>query len=211
MADVAEYKRFVPWCVDSAVTYRAPGGGLVEAELTVGFRLLSARYSSRVELARDGSRVVARARDASLFAHLRNEWTFAPGPAGPRGEPSTWLGFEVDFEFRNALYARASRLFFDEVVLKMVAAFEERARVTLGAWQLRERQVAAAEAERALQVAALAETAAAAAAAAASRASANGSAAAALREHAAGRAPGGGSGGSGGESRGAVLRDAFWV
>ena len=131
VADVAAYRRFVPWCIESTVTQRAPAGDYLEAELAVGFRLFAERYTSRVSLERD-RRVVARAMDTRLFARLENEWTFAPGPSSGGGGASTWLGFAVDFEFRSMLYARASNLFFDEVVHKMVAAFEERARVTLG-------------------------------------------------------------------------------
>lgn len=69
----------------------------------------------------------AIAKNTQLFHYLKNEWTFAPGP---NPETSTWLGFKVDFAFRSMLYAQATSLFFDEVVSKMVAAFENRCRVT---------------------------------------------------------------------------------
>jgi hypothetical protein len=49
-------------------------------------------------------------------------------PAAPGGPPRTWLGFGVDFSFRSPLYARAAQLFLDEVVLRMVGAFDARCR-----------------------------------------------------------------------------------
>jgi coenzyme Q-binding protein COQ10 len=152
VSDVSSYQEFVPWCVDSVVLRRSPSPQTyMEAELAVGFQLFAERYVSRVTLD-PGKMVTARASDTQLFHHLVNEWTFAPGPpadegggaesgsggefplavpapvggGGGGGGGTTWLGFRVDFQFRSLLYAQASHLFFDEVVSKMVAAFERR-------------------------------------------------------------------------------------
>ena len=86
----------------------------------VGFRLLNERYTSRVAL-EPGRSVIAEARDTQLFHQLRNEWRFARAPGG-----GTELHFAVDFTFRSQLYAQTAALFFDEVVLRMVSAFEAR-------------------------------------------------------------------------------------
>lgn len=69
----------------------------------------------------------ALAKNTQLFHYLRNEWTFDPGPTPAA---SCWISFKVDFAFRSALYARAASLFMDEVVVKMVAAFDTRCRDT---------------------------------------------------------------------------------
>lgn len=119
VSSVTEYKKFVPWCVDSHVLLSQPR--YMEAELSVGFQLFSERYLSRVTL-EPGTRVIARARDTQLFSHLTNEWHFSPGPT----TASTWLTFSVDFQFRSVLYSQAASVFFDEVVAKMVGAFEKR-------------------------------------------------------------------------------------
>jgi hypothetical protein len=88
------------------------------------------------------------AQNTQLFHHLINEWSFAPGPtrelrvpagaraaAGlPPGTPlpatvtleTCWLTMSVDFQFRSGLYAHAANMFMDEVVNKMVGAFEAR-------------------------------------------------------------------------------------
>ena len=126
VADVAAYEKFVPWCVGSRVLSPgawAPGAAQqrLQAELVVGFRLLHERYTSDVTL-RPGAAVVAEARDTQLFRRLRNEWTFADADGGQR----TALTFSVDFAFHSRLYAATASLFFDEVVLRMVSAFEAR-------------------------------------------------------------------------------------
>jgi len=65
----------------------------------------------------------AVANDTQLFKQLVNTWEFEPGP----NPSTTWLHFHVQFQFRSALYAQASSLFLNEVVHRMVHAFETRA------------------------------------------------------------------------------------
>lgn len=134
VSSVDEYSSFVPWCVGSSVLdKRARGQGGrgavqdVEAELAVGFQLFSERYVSRVTLDPQRS-VTAVASGTILFSHLVNVWRFEPGP-----DPhTTWLDFGVEFQFRSHLYATASSLFFEEVVMQMVNAFEKRCKDTQG-------------------------------------------------------------------------------
>lgn len=121
VANVDDYRHFVPWCIDSKVRTRDASGNVMLADLAAGFQLFSERYTSRVVL-RPWTSVIAEASDTQLFRKLRNEWSFAPGTA----PASCWLSFKVDFEFRSVLYAHVSGLFMDEVVTRMVAAFERR-------------------------------------------------------------------------------------
>ncbi|CAE7237985.1 COQ10A [Symbiodinium sp. KB8] len=118
VADVANYKHFVPWCVGSRVL--SSQGSHMEAEMTVGFRMFTESYISKVKL--DPPRK-AIAKDTQLFRHLQNTWLFEPGP-----DPNTtWLHFSVDFQFRSMLYSQASGLFLNEVAHRMVHAFDTRA------------------------------------------------------------------------------------
>lgn len=123
VSNVGQYQHFVPWCVDSTVLLQREN--YMEAELAVGFNVFAERYVSKVSMEPERM-VIARARDTQLFHYLTNEWTFAPGP----NPQSTWIAFSVDFQFRSILYAQASHLFFDEVVNKMVVAFERRCGAT---------------------------------------------------------------------------------
>ena len=126
VADVGSYSAFVPWCTASTVTavHADDGAGRrrLSADLGIGFRLLSETYTSDVEVRPGAVRAVVP-RNA-LFEFLVNEWTFE---AVPRSPGAAWVGFGVRFAFRNPLYQRVTDLFFDEVVRKMVAAFERRA------------------------------------------------------------------------------------
>jgi len=131
VADVSRYHEFVPWCVASRVVAQRPG--YLEAELAVGFRAFSERYTSRVTL-EPSSRIVAVASDTRLFHALTNEWRVAPGPS----PHTSWLDVAVAFRFRSGLYARASALFLDEVVQRTAAAFERRCEALAAAEGLRE-------------------------------------------------------------------------
>lgn len=117
VANVDEYHQFVPWCTDSRVTQRLDDG-LVIADLSVGFRFLNEKYTSVITLDENRS-VSADVPHSGLFDYLITDWTFRPAPNG-----STELTFYVEFAFRNPVYQRVTNLFFEEVVRRMVTAFE---------------------------------------------------------------------------------------
>ncbi|KAM6312384.1 coenzyme Q-binding protein COQ10 homolog A, mitochondrial-like [Podargus strigoides] len=126
VANVGEYRLFVPWCSRSAVLARR--GPVLRAELEVGFPPLLERYVSEVVLSSRQIRAVSR--DSRLFRHLETLWRFEPGLPG-RAD-TCLLHFSVSFEFRSALHARLARLFLDEVAKQMVSAFEARAEALFG-------------------------------------------------------------------------------
>ena len=165
VADVRSYPQFVPWVVRSRIITESPR--YAEAELAVGFHLLSEKYVSRITMDPPKRLVVrawlcwgggahaqdwppapprrsplsppqTRALNTRLFHHLTNEWTFDQGPS----PDMTWLSFSVDFSFRSPLYTAAASVFFDEVTSKMVGAFETRCAET---WAARKAEAAAAE------------------------------------------------------------------
>lgn len=123
VSNVDEYSDFVPWCTGSNVT-RVIDDKHVIADLSVGFRVLSDKYTSVITL--DPLRSVSvDVPDSSLFEYLITDWKFETG-----SEPgATNLTFYVEFAFRNPLYQRVTDLFFEEVVKQMVGAFEQRCHV----------------------------------------------------------------------------------
>jgi coenzyme Q-binding protein COQ10 len=126
VADVDNYKHFVPWCRKSEVTNRISDCRF-EAELEVGFNMFSDCFTSRVTV-EEPRLVLSEAADTSVFRHLHFRWEFAPGPTAG----TTWTTFSVDYSFRNRLYASTSVLFFDQVVAKMIKAFSARCKDLYG-------------------------------------------------------------------------------
>lgn len=122
VSDVEKYHEFVPWCKKSDVLTN--NGKQMTAELEVGFNIFTERYISKVEVA-EPTRVSAVSVDTNVFDYLKTEWKFTPA-SDPK---STWVTFQVEFQFKSAVYNELSKLFLQEVVTKMVKAFETRCTV----------------------------------------------------------------------------------
>ena len=86
VADVDSYASFVPFCASAAVGSRGvgsrarerrddAGGGIFEADLEIGFKVFSERYTSAVTCARP-ERVTARSVSSGLFKSMTTTWRF---------------------------------------------------------------------------------------------------------------------------------------
>ena len=94
------------------------------------------RYVSKVTL-EPYSLIRSQVGESTLFSHLDSTWRFVAGPT----PTSVWLHFEIDFAFKSPLYRQVASLFFEEVVTRMMSAFEGRCAVLHGPSSLQRRAV----------------------------------------------------------------------
>ncbi|CAM9946539.1 unnamed protein product, partial [Heterosigma akashiwo] len=126
VADVKNYRNFLPFCVGSRIT-RARSKNSFEAELAVGFKLFTERYTSLVELNRPYS-IVSRALNSPTFKKINGKWEFSHGP----DEFSTKVSFQVEFEVESQIAAAAVNTFFTEITNQQVWAFDKRCHQVYG-------------------------------------------------------------------------------
>lgn len=124
VSDVARYSEFLPWCVASRIN-RRESDTVFYADLVVGYKLFRERFTSKVVLDRP-NRIHIEYMKGPL-KNLKNNWEFIRQPDG-----ACLVDFSVEFEFTNVALQALATMFFNEVVRRMVSAFEERARVLYG-------------------------------------------------------------------------------
>lgn len=123
VADVEHYPEFLPWCTALHVLSRRSEGvrEIVVAEMSVGYKSLRERYTSRVELDR-AARTIDVVQTEGVFRRLENRWRFVPDGAGAR------VDFSIVFEFKNRMLALVADAVLGPVMMRMSHAFEARAK-----------------------------------------------------------------------------------
>jgi coenzyme Q-binding protein COQ10 len=136
VAAVDRYPEFLPWCLAARMRSAGtlpgtPRKALLVADLVIGFRMMHARYTSRVTL--QSPRRIDVTCIEGPFRYLDNHWTFEPvAPSAGRPIGGTMLTFQIAFAFRSSLLQSLMGVLFDEAAGRMVAAFEERAKQLYG-------------------------------------------------------------------------------
>lgn len=130
VAAVDRYKEFAPWCVASRIN-RWEGEDVFYADLVVGYKLLRERFTSKVHLYRpdgDAPGEISIEYLKGPLKQLQNTWVFSPD-----GHGGCVIDFSVEFEFSNSMLQGIAQVFFQEIVKRMVGAFEMRAQDLYGA------------------------------------------------------------------------------
>ena len=130
VADVERYPEFVPLCTSLAVRNRRVDGQGREtliADMSVGYKMIRERFTSRVALDKPHLRVVVEYIDGP-FSHMENIWTFRDEPDGER----SLVTFFIDYEFRSRTLGALMGSMFDAAFRKFAQAFETRADAVYG-------------------------------------------------------------------------------
>jgi coenzyme Q-binding protein COQ10 len=130
VADVERYPEFVPLCQDLQVRRRTLNGQGVEvlvAEMDVGYRAISEKFTSRVTLDPARLKIVVEHIDGP-FSRLENIWNFRDDPQ----PDSSCVEFFISYEFRSRVLAALMGSMFDTAFRRFSAAFEARADVVYG-------------------------------------------------------------------------------
>lgn len=124
VADVARYPEFLPWTAAARIKSVDEKGdhAVMIADLVISFRVFRERFTSRVTLWPEQKRIETEYLDGP-FNHMNSVWVFRE----VEGENACEVGFEVDFEFRNAILRGAAGVFFNDAMQRIVRAFERRA------------------------------------------------------------------------------------
>jgi len=128
VGDVERYPEFIPW-IKSLRAYNRDaseeGISRFDADVSVGFKMLSEKFSTRVTRAREAQLV-----DFDLirgpFRRLKGRWSFTPGLNG------TQIAFDMDIEIKNPLLDALFKANFNLAVSRLIAIFEARANQLYG-------------------------------------------------------------------------------
>ncbi len=128
VADVEKYPDFVPLCESLRIRRRAQSGEGIEtlvAEMSVGYKAIQERFTSRVTLDRPRLRILVEYINGP-FSYLENRWSFVPAPGGSDIE------FYITYEFKSRALGLLMGAMFDRAFRKFAEAFEERADLVYG-------------------------------------------------------------------------------
>lgn len=124
VADVGRYQEFLPWCIASRIN-KHENDTVFYADLVVGYKMFRERFSSKVMLA--PSQEIRIEYLKGPLKNLKNRWLFIRQP-----DNTCLIDFAVEFEFSNVALQTLANMFFNEVVKRMVGAFETRAEALYG-------------------------------------------------------------------------------
>lgn len=128
VGDVSRYPEFIPW-ITSLRVYNpadpAEDTHVFDADVAVGFRMLSERFSTRVTQRESGHTIHMGLLRGPLKT-LDGLWKFTPVERGTR------IDFDMDMDFRNPLLNAMLKANFNLAVSKLMNVFEHRAHHLFG-------------------------------------------------------------------------------
>ena len=98
----------------------------MDADLVISFKVFRERFGSKVTLMPEDVRIDVEYLDGP-FRYLNNHWIFEPAEDG-----GCTVDFFVDFEFKSKALQTLIGVVFNEAMLRIVRAFEDRAEALYG-------------------------------------------------------------------------------
>ena len=125
--DIEKYPEFIPWCTQ-ALILDSPKTNVTIAELNATFAGISEKYSSRIESIpprnKNDSAEINTDIISGPFKHLHSKWSFAYDDK----KKKTKVKFYIEFEFSSKMLQIFIGTMFEKTSMRMLEAFEERAK-----------------------------------------------------------------------------------
>ncbi len=127
VADVGKYPEFLPWTAAARIRSDVDKGDhrIMDADLVISFKVFRERFTSRVVLWPQARKIDTEYLDGP-FKYMKSNWAFEDTEQGCK------VHFHVDFEFKNAILQKIIGVVFNEAMLRVVRAFETRAKDLYG-------------------------------------------------------------------------------
>lgn len=117
--DIEKYPEFLPWCIECDIQRK--DDKMIVANLVIGYKYFREWFGSKITFDRPNSIRVEYVNGP--LRYLNNTWKFTPDK-----KDGCVVDFYVDFEFKNPFFQKLMGVFFNEIVKRMVGAFEARAK-----------------------------------------------------------------------------------
>jgi coenzyme Q-binding protein COQ10 len=129
VADVERYPEVLPLCTGMRLLRRTAAGDgteVIVAEMSVGYKAIRERFTSRAVLDRANLQILVGYINGP-FRHLENRWLFSPDGSG-----GSIISFFISYEFRSRTLALLVGAVFERAFRKFTDAFEARAAAVYG-------------------------------------------------------------------------------
>ena len=123
ICDIEKYSEFLPWCKDSNV-YDINGNEFY-SDITVGFNLISETFTSKVVIDKPLQVVSSATNDP--FKKMINKWNIKS-----LNSEKCEVSLVIEYEFKSIILKKLLGHFFDQAAMKMINAFEKRAKYIYG-------------------------------------------------------------------------------
>jgi coenzyme Q-binding protein COQ10 len=121
--DIERYPEFLPWCLTCEIIKETENDKY--ANMVIGYKIFREWFQCKVTFNRPDKIRVEYINGP--LKYLSNTWDFQP-----TATDGCVIDFYVDFEFKNPIFKKLMGVFFNEIVKRMVKAFEDRAKQLYG-------------------------------------------------------------------------------